>query len=125
MIYSRQRVGHDTVDWLDHQVLNINRRGNTVLTQGFQHHRADSQIRRIVIITDVKVYNIGTGSQRFGGVFTERQNQPTELRASNRVSSRFSLRIIFLQALGSRLVQSQQFVTFYVCAEFAVFCGKL
>lgn len=63
------KVGHDTVDWLDHQV-DINRRGNTVLTQGFQYHRADSQVRHIVIIHDVKVYNISTGSQRFGGVFT-------------------------------------------------------
>lgn len=64
------KVGYDMVDWFDYQV-DINRCGNIVLMQGFQYYWVDSQVWYIVIIYDVKVYNISIGSQCFGGVFIQ------------------------------------------------------
>ncbi len=59
------------------------------------------------------VYNISTGSQRFGGVFTQsEQNQPTELRGNQILFHPLLLENYFsLQALRlPGAVQSQQFV---------------
>ena len=63
-------VRDNPIDWFHHQV-NINRGGDAIFTQRFQYHRSDGQVRYVVIVHDVEVHDIGTGSQRSRGVLTQ------------------------------------------------------
>ena len=62
------KIRNDAVDRLHHQ-MHIDRRGNAVFTQRFQYHWADSQVRHIVVIHNVKMDDVGARSQRGGGIF--------------------------------------------------------
>ena len=63
-------IRHDAVNRLHHQ-MHVDGGGNTVFAQGFQHHRADGQVRHIVVVHDVKMHDIRTSSQHFRGVLTQ------------------------------------------------------
>ena len=46
-----------------HHQMHVDRRGDTVLAQRLAHHRADGQVRHVVIVHHVEVHEVGAGSQ--------------------------------------------------------------
>ncbi|MNW19736.1 hypothetical protein D3C71_2198560 [compost metagenome] len=54
------KIRHNAIDRFHHQV-NVNRGGDAVVTQRFQNHRADGQVRHVVIVHDVEMDHIRTG----------------------------------------------------------------
>ena len=64
------KIRHDTVNRLHHQ-MDVNRRGNTVVTQRFKHHRANGQIRNVVVIHNVEMDDIRARRECFCSVFTQ------------------------------------------------------
>ena len=62
------KIRNQTVNRLHHQV-NVDWRGDAVVTQRFQHHRADGQVRHIMVIHNIEMNHIRPGSQRAGSIF--------------------------------------------------------
>ena len=50
-------IRHDAVDGFHHQV-NVDRCGNTVVTQRLEHHWANGQIRNVMVIRNVEMDDI-------------------------------------------------------------------
>ena len=65
----RGEVWHDSVDRLDHQV-NVDRRGDAVVTQRLEHHWANRQVGDIVVIHNVEMDDICASRESFSRVFT-------------------------------------------------------
>ncbi len=55
-------VTDDAVHRSDHQVC-IDRRGDPVLAQRSADHRADGQVRHIVVVHDIEMHDVGAGGQ--------------------------------------------------------------
>ena len=53
-------VRDQRIDRLDHQ-MHVNRRGNAVVAQRFQHHRPHRQIGNIVIVHHVEMHHVAAG----------------------------------------------------------------
>mmetsp|Transcript_10801 Transcript_10801/g.20797 ORF Transcript_10801/g.20797 Transcript_10801/m.20797 type:complete len:284 (-) Transcript_10801:9-860(-) len=64
------KVADDGVNRRNHQV-NIDRGGDTMVTESLAHHRANGQVRDVVVVHDVKVNNVGTGFQHVVDFSTE------------------------------------------------------
>ena len=67
---SGSEIRHNAIDGFHHQMY-VDRGGNAVVTQGFQHHWPNRQIGNIVVIHDVKMHDICTRCQGFCGIFTQ------------------------------------------------------
>ncbi len=63
-------IRHDAVNRLHHQ-MDVNRGGNAVIAQRFQHHRPDGQIGHIVVVHNVEMDHIRAGCQCIRSVFTQ------------------------------------------------------
>ena len=63
-------IRDDSIDRFHHQ-MHIDGSRNAIFTQGFQYHRTHGQIRYIVVVHDVKMHDVTTGSQSFRGVLTQ------------------------------------------------------
>ncbi|MCY1547785.1 hypothetical protein D9M68_838620 [compost metagenome] len=55
-------VADDAIHRLDHQV-HVDRRGDAVLAQRRADHRADGQVRHVVVVHHVEVDDVGTGGE--------------------------------------------------------------
>ncbi|KAG1246384.1 hypothetical protein G6F68_014663 [Rhizopus microsporus] len=55
-------IRNDAVHRLDHQV-HVDRRGHAVLAQGRADHRADGQVRHVVVVHHVEVDPVGAGGE--------------------------------------------------------------
>ncbi|MNP44371.1 hypothetical protein D3C76_1382330 [compost metagenome] len=64
------KIRHDAVDRLHHQV-HVNRGGHAVVAQCLEDHRADGQVRHVVVIHNVEMNDIRTGSEGFRGIFAQ------------------------------------------------------
>ncbi|MNS76860.1 hypothetical protein D3C72_1104170 [compost metagenome] len=55
-------VRHDAIHRLDHQV-HVDRRGDAVLAQRLADHRADGQVRHVVVVHHIEMDPIGASGQ--------------------------------------------------------------
>ena len=94
------KIRNDAVDRLHHQV-DVDRRGNTVVTQRLQHHRANRQVRHVVVVHDVEVHDIRTRRQRLSGILTQTGKISRQNRRGNQILLHPHLLEIYL-VLGGR-----------------------
>mmetsp|Transcript_22054 Transcript_22054/g.39427 ORF Transcript_22054/g.39427 Transcript_22054/m.39427 type:complete len:306 (-) Transcript_22054:9-926(-) len=72
-------VADDAVHRRDHQV-HVNRLLDTVVAEGLAHHRADGEVRHVVVVHDVKVDHIGAALHGVLHLRTQRREVSAEDR---------------------------------------------
>ena len=121
---SGSEIRHNASTGFHHQMY-VDRGGNAVVTQGFQHHWPNRQIGNIVVIHDVKC----TTSAQLPGFAV---SSPRRAKSADRIEGaikycfiRFSLRIIFFAGETTPgLYKASSSSTFFTCAAVAAYTAS-